>query len=72
MYYGREELKGFAKEAIADMLLYNVSKFEAGLYLTNQIELQNCSYELQCCIYDQDPTEYIRVCDRLKEKQNKL
>jgi hypothetical protein len=58
----RESLKAFAHEAIQHMLSYNVSKIEAYNYLTNKIELPRCSYELQCCIYDNDPIEYCRKC----------
>ena len=73
MYDGRMELRSFAHEAIQMMLSYNVRKLEAYEYLTNQIHLMHCSYELQCCIFDQDPVEYIRVCDKAtKEKICKL
>ena len=68
MYYEREELIGFAHEAIQMMLSYNVNKYEAYLYLTNEIHLMNTSYELQCCIFDQDPIEYIRICDKAQEE----
>ena len=68
MYPGREELIGFAKEAIQVMLSYNVHRYEAYAYLTNKIHLMNTSYELQCCIFDQDPIEYIRVCDKAQEE----
>jgi len=61
----RLRLKNFAHEAIIDMLSYNVDKFEAYLYLTNKLNLMDASYELQCCIFDVDPTEYIRECDKL-------
>jgi len=64
MYSDREELRGFAHEAILMMLSYNVHKGEAYAYLTNQIGIISCSYELQCCIFDQDPIEYIRECDK--------
>ena len=68
MYPGRQELIGFAHEAIQVMLSYNVKKLEAYAYLTNKIHLMNCSYELQCCIFDQDPIEYIRVCDQAQKE----
>ena len=68
MYDNREALLSFASEAIADMLSYNVDKYEAYLYLTNAVEITNCSYELQCCIFDQDPIEYIRECDKKQKK----
>jgi hypothetical protein len=71
MYSGREELLSFAKEAIAEMLSYNVHRYEAYLYLTNQLEIINASYELQCCIFDQDPIEYIRKCDQACELAKK-
>jgi len=64
MYDNREELLSFAHEAIMEMLSYNVQKLEAYAYLTNKIHLMYCSYELQCCIFDQDPIEYIRICDK--------
>jgi hypothetical protein len=64
MYYEREELRTFAHEAIMHMLSYNVAKMEAYMYLTNEIELMDGSYELQCCIFDNDPIEYIRECKR--------
>ena len=67
MYDNREELLSFAHEAIMEMLSYNVQKLEAYAYLTNKIHLMHCSYELQCCIFDQDPIEYIRVCDSTQE-----
>lgn len=68
MYPGREELRGFAHEAIQTMLSYNVHRLEAYAYLTNQLEIMQSSYELQCCIFDQDPILYIRECDKaLKE-----
>ena len=65
----REELRSFAHEAIQDMLSYNVQKVEAYLYLTNKLLIMNASYELQCCIFDQDPIGYIRECDKLMECQ---
>lgn len=65
MYYEREELKQFAHEAIMSMLSFNVSKEEAYNYLTNKINLMQCSYELQCCIFYEDPILYIRECDKL-------
>ena len=68
MYDNREELLTFAHEAIMDMLSYNVEKLEAYEYLTNKIHLMNCSYELQCCIFDTDPIEYIRVCDKVTDE----
>lgn len=68
MYYEREELLSFAHEAIQMMLSYNVHRYEAYAYLTNKIHLMNTSYELQCCIFDQDPIEYIRVCDKAQEE----
>jgi hypothetical protein len=68
MYPGRDELMGFAKEALDKMLSYNVDKSEAYRYLTNQITLFECSYELQCCIFDVDPIEYVRVCSDQKKK----
>jgi hypothetical protein len=61
----RAELRAFAHEAIMDMLSYNVTKLEAYLYLTNKLNLMDSSYELQCCIFDVDPIEYIRECDKL-------
>lgn len=66
MYFGREELVEFAHEAILDMLSYNVDRYEAYAYLTNKKHLMNCSYELQCCIFDSDPIEYMRACDEAK------
>jgi hypothetical protein len=57
------QLRQFAHEAIMMMLSYNVTKLEAYAYLTNMIHLKDCSYELQCCIFDLDPIEYIRVCN---------
>ena len=65
MFYGyeREALRSFAHEAIQLMLSYNVSKMEAYLYLTNQIELMDGSYELHCCIFEQDTVQYMRECD---------
>lgn len=62
-YYDRKALLTFAHEAIESMLSYNVSKMEAYLYLTNKIDLMETSYELQCCIFDVDPIQYIRECD---------
>lgn len=67
MYYEREALLEFAHEAILDMLSYNVDKLEAYNYLTNKKHLMTCSYELQCCIFDQDPIEYIRACNEARE-----
>jgi hypothetical protein len=67
MYPGRADLLTFAHEATMMMLSYNVKKLEAYEYLTNKRHLMNCSYELQCCIFDQDPIEYIRVCDRAQK-----
>lgn len=66
MYYDRTGLISFAHEALASMLSYNVGKLEAYLYLTNQIDLMHSSYELQCCIFDNDPIEYTRECDRVR------
>jgi hypothetical protein len=63
--YEREELRTFAHEAIMHMLSYNVQKLEAYLYLTNKLKLMDASYELQCCIFDVDPIEYIRECNKL-------
>jgi hypothetical protein len=63
--YERQQLLSFAHEAISSMLSYNVDKNEAYLYLTNKLSLMNGSYELQCCIFDEDPITYIRECDRL-------
>lgn len=64
----REELRSFAHEAIQEMLSYNVHRLEAYAYLTNKLPIMQSSYELQCCIFDQDPIEYIRECDKaLKE-----
>lgn len=68
MYDEREALLSFAHEAISVMLSYNVQKLEAYEYLTNKIHLMHCSYELQCCIFDQDPIEYIRVCDKAQKE----
>ena len=68
MYYERKELVNFAHEAIAVMLSYNVDKFEAYLYLTNEVDLMHTSYELQCCIYEQDPVLYMRECDKKTKK----
>ena len=68
MYYEREELLSFAHEALQMMLSYNVHRYEAYAYLTNKIHLMNTSYELQCCIFDLDPIEYIRVCDKAVEE----
>lgn len=62
-YYDREALLTFAHEAIQSMLSYNVSKIEAYMYLTNKVDLMDTSYELQCCIFDVDPIQYIRECD---------
>lgn len=67
MYYDRAGLISFAHEALTSMLSYNVDRWEAYLYLTNQIDLMNTSYELQCCIFDNDPIEYIRECDRVRK-----
>lgn len=64
----RSDLLQFAHEAIQEMLSYNVSKGEAYNYLTNKIELMKSSYELQCCIFEQDPILYIRECDRINKK----
>lgn len=64
MYYGRQDLIDFAHEAIADMLSYNVEKLEAYMYLTNKLKLMDSSYELQCCIFDVDPIQYIRECNQ--------
>lgn len=64
MYYGRQDLIDFAHEAITDMLSYNVEKLEAYMYLTNQLKLMDSSYELQCCIFDVDPIQYIRECNQ--------
>lgn len=61
--YEREALRSFAHEAIQSMLSYNVSKIEAYMYLTNKVNLMDTSYELQCCIFDVDPIQYIRECD---------
>lgn len=58
--YDRAELRSFAHEAIQSMLSYNVEKLEAYFYLTNEIDLCDGSYELQCCIYDTDPIGYER------------
>lgn len=69
MYYEREALLEFAGEAIKAMLSYNVHRHEAYLYLTNQLEIMHSSYELQCCIFDQDPIEYIRECDKAQARQ---
>jgi hypothetical protein len=66
MYYEREALLSFAKEAISSMLSYNVQREEAYLYLTNQLPIMKASYELQCCIFDEDPIEYIRECDKIQ------
>lgn len=54
------DLREFTHEAILDMLSYNVTRKEAYCYLTNKIKICDSSYELQCCIYDLDPVEYIR------------
>lgn len=59
-----DNLSGFAKEAFENMLSYNVSKTEAVLYLTNEIEIVCASYELQCCICDTDYIGYSRECDK--------
>lgn len=67
MYYEREALLSFAQEAIKEMLSYNVHRYEAYLYLTNKLKIMDSSYELQCCIFDQDPVEYIRECDKAQE-----
>lgn len=64
MYYEREALMTFAHEAIQEMLSYNVERYEAYLYLTNQLTIMKASYELQCCIFDQDPIGYTRECDK--------
>lgn len=66
-YHDREELILFGHEAISSMLSYNVDKYEAYLYLTNQLDLVHASYELQCCIFDEDPITYIRECDRAQK-----
>lgn len=58
------ELRTFAHEAVLHMLSYNVAKLEAYMYLTNQVELMDTSYELQCCIFDNDPIEYNRQCKK--------
>ena len=65
----REELRGFAHEAIQMMLSYNVNRYEAYLYLTNALKIMDSSYELQCCIFDLDPIEYIRECDKVAAKE---
>lgn len=70
MYTNREELKTIAHEAIMEMLSYNVDKLEAYQYLTNKLHLMYGSYELQCCIYDLDPVEYIRICDEVRNDQS--
>ena len=62
--YEREALLNFAHEAIQKMLSYNVHRHEAYLYLTNALNIIDASYELQCCIFDTDPIEYIRECDK--------
>jgi len=64
-YPGQAELRSFAHEAIQTMLSYNVHRYEAYAYLTNQLAIMDSSYELQCCIFDQDPIEYIRECDKV-------
>lgn len=64
----REELRSFAHEAIQSMLSYNVQKIEAYMYLTNKLPIMQSSYELQCCIFDQDPIEYIRECDKARKE----
>jgi len=61
--YEQKELLDFAHQAIQTMLSYNVHKHEAYLYLTNTLKIMDGSYELQCCIFDQDPIEYIRECE---------
>lgn len=66
--YDRQSLRTFAHEAIQKMLSYNVTRYEAYLYLSNKLGLMESSYELQCCIYDLDPILYIRSC---KINQNK-
>jgi hypothetical protein len=68
MYEGRDELLALAHETISIVLSYNVSKEEAYLYITNQVELMKSSYELQCCIYDIDPITYFRECDKITKK----
>jgi len=65
----REELRSFAHEAIQEMLSYNVQKLEAYMYLTNKLPIMQSSYELQCCIFDLDPIEYIRECDKVAAKE---
>lgn len=69
MYENREELLSFAHEAISVMLSYNVDKREAYEYLTNKIDLIHSSYELQCCIFDQDPISYNRECTVAKKRE---
>jgi hypothetical protein len=64
----RQELRSFAHEAIQTMLSYNVHRLEAYAYLTNQLGIMQSSYELQCCIFDQDPIEYIRECDKAQQE----
>ena len=64
-YDGQDSLRSFAHEAIQTMLSYNVHRYEAYAYLTNKLEIMNSCYELQCCIFDQDPIFYIRECDKL-------
>ena len=72
----REELLVFAHEAIMSMLSYKVDNREAYLYLTNKLDLMDGSYELQCCIFEEDPLTYIRECERLekmkKDKKRKI
>lgn len=68
MYYERDQLIAFGHEAIAVMLSYNVHRYEAYLYLTNKLPIMQSSYELQCCIFDQDPIEYIRECDKAQQE----
>lgn len=65
MFYGyeKEALQGLAHEAISCMLSYNVSKLEAYLYLTNKVDLMDCSYELHCCVFEEDRPQYLRECD---------
>jgi hypothetical protein len=64
----REDLRSFAHDAIQDMLSYNVEKYEAFLYITNEIDLCDATYELQCCIFDNDPVGYLKH----REFHNKL
>lgn len=73
MYYpAKEDLKSFADEVVDTMLSYNVSRTEAYLYLTNQIDLMDGSYELHCCVFDLDPIQYIRECDLRMKWRNEL